>query len=373
MEKKLIDYFIGLVKIDSESKNELATAKKLEADLIALGAEVKYDKANEKTGGNVGNLYAYFPGEIKKEPIMFCSHMDTVKPGNGIKPQLLEDRIVTDGTTILGSDDKSGIAEALWAVKEIKETGEDHAPVELLFTISEEIGLLGAKFLDYSMPKAKIAYALDSHSIGELVVGAPSQYSLEYTINGKESHAGVAPEAGVNAIKIAAEAIAALPIGRIDHETTTNIGIISGGAATNIVPNKVIIEGEIRSHNKEKMEALVKQFNETFQKTVDKYTLGDFQATVEINAEKEYDAFRLSEDNPLIALSQKACEKIGIEHKAVVGGGGSDANVFNANGINAVIVGSGMNKVHTVDEFILLKDLEDGKNWVKEVIRAHSS
>jgi len=372
MKSTIIDYFISLVQIDSESKNEMEIALSLEADLKNLGAFVHFDKANEKTEGNVGNLYAYFPGKIEKEPILFCAHMDTVVPGNGIKPKIREDRITSDGTTILGSDDKSGIAEIIWAIKKIKENNEEHAPLEILFTISEEIGLLGAKYLDYSLIKSKTGYALDAHDIGEITIAAPSQNSMKYTIFGKESHAGAEPEKGINAIKIAAEAISKMPMGRIDHETTCNVGIIKGGRATNIVPNKVKIKAEARSHDPKKLRDLTEHMSATFRKTVKKYKLDDFQTKVKIKVVEEYQAFKLDENDFIVGLVKKASENCRIKFKTTISGGGSDVNIFNRNGLKMGVLGTGMNKVHTVDEFILIKDLEDGARWIKEIIREYS-
>ena len=368
-----MNYFLSLVKIDSESKEELYMATKLKEDLIALGAQVSFDNANEKTGGNCGNLYAYFPGKIDKEPLLFCAHMDTVVPGKEIKPKIENGIITSDGTTILGADDKSGIAEFIEAVRELKEQNIAHAPIEALFTISEEIGLLGAKYLDYSLIKSKIGYALDSHKVGNITIGAPSQNSMKYVVIGKEAHAGAEPENGVNAIKIAAEAIAKMPLGRIDEETTANIGIISGGKATNIVPNQVVMHGEARSHSQDKLKKVTTQMSEILEETAAKYKLGDFQAKVEIEVREEYQAFHLNENENVVQLAKRAAEKIGLEFETSVGGGGSDANIFNRHGLKIAVAGTGMNRVHTVQEFILTKDLENGKNWVKSIIKEYSS
>ncbi|MDA3814662.1 MAG: M20/M25/M40 family metallo-hydrolase, partial [Candidatus Cloacimonetes bacterium] len=368
----LIDYFISLIKIDSESKNEKALASKIAKDLRDLGAEVTFDNANEKTGGNIGNLYGYFSGNIDKKPILLCAHMDTVVPGNGIKPQIKDDRIVTDGTTILGADDKSGIAEIIWAIKEINEANEDHAPIEVLLTISEEIGLLGAKLFDLSNIKSEFGYALDSHKVGHVVTGAPSQNSMKFTIHGKESHAGAAPECGVSAIQIAAEAISKMKLGRIDEETTCNIGIIKGGTATNIIPKEVILKAEVRSHNAEKLQKITNDIKQTLLNTAAKYKLDDFQASVESIIQKEYPAFVLKDDDPCILIAKKATENIGLPFKSGISGGGSDANIFNFKGLKMAVVGSGMEDVHTVNEFIKFIDLKNGVKWVKEVIREYS-
>ncbi len=371
--KNIVDYFISLVTIDSESKQEKDVALKIAKDLKELGAEeVKFDNANEKTGGNIGNLYAYFKGDVKKDPILFCAHMDTVIPGKNIKPQIKDGIIFSDGTTVLGSDDKSGIAEIFWAIKTLKENNEKLPPIEVLFTISEEIGLLGAKYLDYSMIKSKFGYAFDSHRIGEIVLGAPYQNSMEYIVYGKESHAGAAPELGINAIKLSAEAITKMPLGRIDEETTSNVGIIEGGRATNIVPPKVVMKAEARSRNLDKLNDVTEKMSKALLETAEKYVLGEHKARVEIKVEREYDAFLISEDDPAVVLAKKAAEKLNIEFTSAVGGGGSDANIFNSKGVKMLIAGSGMNKVHTKEEYIPIEDLENGAKWIMEIIKLYA-
>jgi tripeptide aminopeptidase len=373
MKSSLIDYFITLVKIDSESKHEREVAKKLKKDLEKLGAEVRFDEAHTKTGGDVGNLYAYIPGKIDKQPILFCAHMDTVVPGTGIKPKIEGNKIISSGDTILGADDKSGIAQIICAIKEIKSSKEDHAPVEILFTISEEIGLLGAKHCNCEMLRSKIGYALDAHEVGNLTIGAPSQNSMEYTIYGKESHAGAEPEKGINAIRIASEAIANMPLGRIDDETTNNIGIIEGGKATNIIPAKVKIKAEARSHNEKKLLDITKAMSDALLDAAKKHTVDGTTGSVDIKVMQEYRSFHLDEADELVKLSEEACRKVGIEHKTSVGGGGSDANIFNYHGIKTAIAGTGMQNVHTLQESIRISDLVNGCKWVTEVIRCYSN
>ncbi len=370
--KNIVDYFISLVQINSESKEEKDVALKLAEDLKNLGGQVKFDDANKQTGGNIGNLYAYFKGDINKPPILFCAHMDTVKPGKNIKPIIKNNIIFSDGTTVLGSDDKSGIAEIVWAIKTLKESNATLPPIEVLFTISEEIGLLGAKYLDYSMIKSKFGYAFDSHRIGEIVLGAPYQNSMTYTVYGKESHAGAAPELGINAIKLAAEAITKMPLGRIDEETTSNVGIIEGGKATNIVPAKVIMKAEARSRNLDKLNAVTQKMSDALLETAKNYTLGEHKAKVDIEVRREYDAFLIDENDKAVLLAKKAAEKLAIEFTSAVGGGGSDANIFNSKGIKMLIAGSGMNKVHTKEEYIPIEDLENGANWIMEIIKLYA-
>lgn len=372
MNDDIVKYFISLIKIDSESKNEKKVAQKLALDLEQLGAITSFDNANDKTGGNIGNLYASFSGKPGKKPLFFCAHLDTVVPGKGIKPRIENNRIVSDGTTVLGSDDKSGIAQIIWAIKELQEEKFDYSPIEVLFTISEEIGLLGAKNCDYSRLQSEMGYALDSHVVGTLMSGGPSQNNVTIVINGKSSHAGVAPEKGVNAIKIAAEAITAMPSGRIDETTTCNIGIIKGGKATNIVPEQVIIEAEVRSHNNTQLNEITDKMINAATSVVNKYKEAGVDTSIIVKVAEEYKTFRIDPENEIIKIARKASEKLDLPFEATIGGGGSDANIFNENGMIVAVAGSGMNNVHTVNEFITLKDLRDGADWVKEVIKIYS-
>jgi len=372
MQQSLTEYFLSLIGIDSESKNERAIVDKLKTDLIELGAKVTEDKVNLITGGNAGNVYAYLPGKIDKKPLLFCAHLDTVRPGNGIKPILLDNKISSDGKTILGADDKSGVAEIIWGIKQIIASGVDYAPIEILFTISEEIGLLGAKHFDKSIIKAEIGYAFDSEDLGEFMIGAPSQNSIYIKVYGKEAHAGVEPEKGINAIRIAAEAIASIPIGRIDFETTANMGVIQGGMATNIVPNLVEIHGEARSHNMNKLAQVTNDIINGFKHAVSKHKLDKYEARVEFDINTEYKSFYLDESNQVVKLAKTALKNLNIPAKFIKSGGGSDANIINAEGIAMIVAGTGMHNYHTVDENISVADLESGAKLVCELIRVYS-
>jgi|SRR5690554_5205325 len=371
MEKTLIDYFISLVKIDSESRQEKDLALKLKADLEELGATVKFDNANEKTGGNIGNLIASFPGNANSEPLLLCAHMDTVVPGKGIKPVISDGVIKTDGTTILGADDKSGIAQIIWGIKELLDNNEHLPPIEILFTISEEIGLLGAKNCDYSLLTAKQGYAFDSHEVGSIMNGAPSQNNINITVHGKKAHAGVEPEKGLNAINIAAEAIVKSPLGRIDPETTSNLGIISGGAATNIVPDLVEIKGEARSHNEETLKKVTTEICESFRKTTTQYSINGYQASAECHVNKSYSTFFVDNNEPLVTIARQTSQNLKLPDVVHRGGGGSDANILNQHGIKTVVIGTGMENVHTLQEFISISSLENGALWVKELLRLY--
>ncbi|MGI6199080.1 MAG: M20/M25/M40 family metallo-hydrolase, partial [Candidatus Cloacimonadaceae bacterium] len=368
----VVKYFLELVCIDSESGNERKVADKLKADLTAMGAEVFEDEAYLEHGGNAGNVFARFEGNPQKEPILFCAHMDTVKPGNGIKPIITDGVIHTDGSTILGSDDKSGVAEIMIGIKRVIDSGKDHAPIEVLFTICEEIGLLGARSFDKSKIKAKLAYAFDSHEVGEVIIGAPSAEKFKIIIKGKEAHAGVEPENGINAIRVASEAIAMMPNGRIDHESTCNMGKISGGIATNIVPNEIVIHGEARSHDNSKLDKIIGEVKQALDTAVQRYQLPHGQASYEFINSRDYVAFSIAEDHPAVLLAKNALTSLGIEPNIKKGGGGSDANILNLAGISTLICGSGMDNVHTVRERIKVSELEKGADLVQAMIVAHS-
>ncbi|MBC8525377.1 MAG: M20/M25/M40 family metallo-hydrolase [Candidatus Cloacimonetes bacterium] len=376
MKSRVVDYFISLVKIDSESKDELAMAQRMRDDLTAMGAEVVFDNAHVKTKGNVGNLLARFSGQIDKEPLLLCSHLDTVKPGKGIKPIVKDGKIFSDGSTILGADDKSGIVEIVEAIRRLQERQIAFAPIEVLLTISEEIGLFGGKNLDYSLLKAKTGYSLDSHRIGSVVIQAPTLNKFDIKVFGKESHSGACPERGISAIQIAAEAISKLKLGRIDEETTANIGIIKGGVARNIIPNEVTLEGEVRSHNIEKLEkitgAILNIFNETAQQYQVEVKNQIYKSRVDSKVTNDFPALKIDKNEEVVKIALQAAENIGLEPKVEIGGGGSDSNIFYSHGLNIPILGTGMQDVHSLKENISISDLEKGTLWIMEIIKEYS-
>src|SRR5919107_5243428 len=247
-QERIKNLLLEFVQIDSHSRKEREIAERIKKYCEEMGAEVEIDDAGEKVGGNTGNVIASFPGTIPgAEPIMMSAHMDTVVPGEGVRPVVEGDIIRTDGTTVLGGDDKSGCAVIVETIRCLQENNIPHAPIEAVFSICEEVGLLGAKHVDVSKLKSKYGLVFDSHDPGFLFTKGTSANHMEWKIYGLESHAGVAPEAGISAIKIAAEAISEMKLGRIDEETTANVGVIEGGEATNIVTNYVYLKGEARS------------------------------------------------------------------------------------------------------------------------------
>src|SRR3989304_5602390 len=250
----LKNLLIELIKIDSVSRKERDVAMRLKREMEALGASVAIDDAGDKVGGNVGNLIAYFPGnQAAARPLLLSAHMDTVVPGEGVTPILDGDILRSDGRTVLGGDDKSGVAIICEVLRVVRENNFPCGDIDVVFTICEEAGLVGAKGLDVSRLKARTGLVLDSDSVGFLFTKAPAANHMEFIIRGLAAHAGVCPEKGINAIRVAAEGIAQMKLGRIDHETTANIGVIEGGMAVNIVPNAVLLKGEARSHSREKL------------------------------------------------------------------------------------------------------------------------
>ena len=367
MSKKVLDYFLELVQIDSESLCEGAIAAYLRAELECLGAEVYLDNAQEFTGGECGNVIGWFAGAPEIEPLFLCAHIDTVKPGKGVVPVIDGDRILSAGNTILGADDKSGIAMILAVISEYLEKGSLPAPLEIVFTVSEEIGLLGAKALDIEKLRSKRGFALDGNKLGEVVKASPSQAGWQAKFIGKAVHAGIEPENGVNSIRAAAAAVLAIRDGRIDEVTTMNIGKINGGRATNIVCEETEIAGEIRSHNNAKLEELSQQVREAFERTAK-----EFDCKLEFELQLSFESMQIDENDELVKISEAAYQQAGVEQKLVVNGGGSDANVFAGKGLKTAVVGTGMQKIHSTKEYILLDDLQRGKDWLQNLIKLWS-
>jgi tripeptide aminopeptidase len=369
-EKKLVESFMELVKINSVSREEKEVAEFLVKKLEDLGLEVIVDKAGEKVKSNSGNIIARLKGNIKKTtPIMFSAHMDTVVPGKNINPLLKGEKIVSSGKTILGADDKAAIAALLEALHIIREKNISHGDIEIVFTICEEIGLLGAKNLDISSLNAQIAFVLDSGGqVGKIITTAPSQNSLEIIIHGKSAHAGSNPEEGINAIQVAGFALSRMKLGRIDEETTANIGIISGGKATNIVPDEVTLKGEVRSRNEEKLEKYTEQLIKITEDTAQ-----EFRAKAEVKINREYHCYNLSPDDQAVMIAVKAAKNIGLQPSLVPSGGGSDANVFNKKGFPSVDLAIGMEKVHTLEEYILIEELKNTTEYILSIINTVAS
>lgn len=366
-EKRLVHSFMEYVKISSHSKKEKEFADFIRKELEDLGLETYIDSVGEKIGGSTGNVIARLEGNKNKYPILFSCHLDTVMPGKEIKPLEKEGKIVSDGTTILGADDKAGIAAVIEALKVIKESNIEHGPIEIVFSICEEIGLLGVRNLDFGKIKSQRAFVLDSGGQpGEIVVQGPAQDNICVKILGKEAHAGVSPEKGISAIEVAAHAISNMRLLRIDQDTTANIGVIQGGEATNIVTPEVVIKAEARSLDEKKLEEQTKHMLKCFEEAAKK-----FKAKIEIEIGKEYKAFHIGEEDELVAIVRKACKNIGIQPLTKKTGGGSDTNIYNEYGIRAVNLATGEGNAHTKEEYIRVRDLVTTANIVMEIIKLH--
>lgn len=367
---RLLLEFKTLLSIESPSLKEGKLAYYL-ADLFdALGYPTYFDKSAEFTGSEVGNLIIKIPGTVDGPTLLFCAHLDTVGPYEN--PEIIEEGeiIKTNGKTILGADDKAGIAILVEIAKVLKEDSFPHPPLEFIFTTAEEIGLLGAKYLDYKHLKAKYGFILDAESPSDVIVAAPSSYQFILKVYGKSAHAGIEPEKGINAIKLLAQIITNLPTGRIDKETTMNIGKINGGNYVNIVPDLAFVEGEMRSHREEKLEELKKEVENITENIIKSYfpKIGNLPS-YSLNFKRVFKAFKISEEEPLIQWIKEAGKNLGMSLEFKVKEGGSDANVFNERGIKSVILGTGMQRVHTTEEFITKSDLIRASHLLLEIIK----
>jgi len=359
--KRLLKTFLDLVQIPSESGKEKPVTDYLVAKLKSLGLEVWVDDAGSKIGSNSGNIMGRLKGSLPGS-IAFSSHQDTVVPGIGIKPQIADGIIRSDGTTILGADDKAGLACILEMFECIKD--KPHPTIEVVFDICEEVGLRGAAQFDTSKLESKYSVILDVDGApGRINIAAPYQDVCKITIKGKPSHAGIAPEKGISAIVIASKAIASMKLGKIDDETTSNVGIISGGKANNIVPEECKVEMEARSRDEAKLNAQTKHMLDRFEEEAKKV-----DATIEVSKERVFMGYKFSETDPLPSLVAQAAKDVGLKPQFVRSGGGSVSNIFNAKGLASVVVGVGFENPHSKDEFLRISDLEASANWVIRMV-----
>jgi tripeptide aminopeptidase len=367
-EKRLLDRFLRYIQIDSPTKFERDFAEYLKEEMEKMGLTVYMDNAGESIGSNSGNLIAKLNGNAKGETILFSAHMDTVSPGTGIKPIIKDGVIFSDGTTVLGGDDKAGIAAILEAIETIIENDIPHPNIEVVFSIFEEGGLYGAKNLEYDKLNAKRGFVLDSGGDpGQIIIQGPAQNKINARFIGKEAHAGVAPENGISAIQIAAEAIINMKLLRVDEETTANVGYISGGEVTNIVTKEVEIKAEARSLSDNKLKEQTDHMVKCCKDAAQKY---GGEAIVEVS--HSYGAFKVNEEDEIVEKVKQACNNIGIKPFTAASGGGSDTNILNANGITAVNLGIGERKPHTLEEHLYIKDLENAAKLVLEIVKVHT-
>lgn len=364
---RLLSEFESLVRIDSLSLKERHMADYLKSRLSELGCDVEEDDGAKARRGEAGNIIARFPGTDPSLPsVLLSAHMDRVSPGEGIIPIRDGNTIRSSGDTILGADDAAGVAAILEVLRLLRENGGTYPDVEVVFSFSEEMGLLGAKALDTGKLSSKLGYVIDSGApISKVVVQSPSHVTLNVRIRGKAAHAGVEPEKGIDAVQVAAKAIAEMQLGRIDEETTANLGMIRGGHATNIVCDLVQIRGEVRSLNRHKLEANVAAIEQALRNSCD-----SAGATLEFEPEVEYETYCMSPTSEVCMRLQAAAERLGIPLNFVSAGGGSDANIYNAKGIECVVLSGGYTKPHTLEESLDIDELEKTVSLVYEVVRA---
>jgi len=364
-EQRVLEEFLELVQIRCSTHDEREIADLLTSRLKDLGGTVQEDHAGEKIGGNTGNLVADFPGTVEAPTVMLTAHMDCVEPCDGVKPIVENGIIRSDGRTILGGDDKAGVTAILEALRQLKENHIPHGPLQVVFTVAEENGVHGSQNLDTSLLHADFGFTLDTHNHpGHLTFMAPGKNQIKIHIEGKASHAGVEPEAGINAICAAGLLIADAPQGRIDEETTCNLGKIAGGSATNVVAECCDVFYESRSRDRAKLDKITKEICDHFVNGADRTGC---KITAEVSP--DYGPYLLSKDTAVIQIAVKAAEKLGLPVELEESGGGSDANHFNTYGVPTVVLSVGMEKAHTKDEYIEVQDLYDSARWALEIVK----
>ena len=354
MSDRMLQQFMEMVQIDSESGNETRFLEYLREEVTAVGGKAAFD--------NYGNLIATFEavGCEGMEPILLSCHGDTVKPGVGIEPVLEDGVIRSKGDTILGADDKAGIAEVLEALR----VAPVRPPIELAVSRQEEVGLLGVKAMDFSRLTARRGFLMDNDTLDTIVIGGPTYFAIDVAVGGRSAHAGMEPEKGINAIRAAAMGIAAIDLGRIDHETTANVGVISGGIIRNGVPDACSFLAECRSADHDKAVALSEEMTAILRREIE--AAG---STVDIQVDEMCRAVEISEDAWSVRIAKEALATVGIEAEAVFMTGFTDASIYNNRGIEMAVVGIGAQNEHSTDECIVVADMEKAVKMLVEIFR----
>jgi tripeptide aminopeptidase len=367
MRDRVLDIFLDLARIDSESLHEAAVAAYVMKAARSLGFEPYMDDAAEMLGGEAGNVYIKIPSSgVDAPPLILCAHMDTVTPGKSVEPVVERGKVIARSDTILGADCKAGVAVIIELMNLSSEGKLAHGPLEMILTVVEEKGLKGVREIEWERIDARHAVVLDgAGEVGEVVNASPTQDNLEMVFAGKAAHAGVEPEKGVNAIQGASWAISRMHLGRIDSETTANIGIIEGGRAVNIVPDRVEVKGEVRSLDLAKLE----EQRESMVKTALEAE-GAVGVGVEVEVERAYDGYHVDPEDALVKLAVEAGKAMGLKMGVGPSGGGSDANFFNSAGVKSVVLSIGAREPHTFDEYIEVRDLHKLVELCSEMAQA---
>ena len=356
MPSEVVDLFTELAALSSPPGEERPVADAVTRYLRDLGLTVEEDDAGAAVGSNIGNLYCRIEprGNGGGLPIFLCAHLDTVPPEGPLEP-VIEDGVVRNaGGTILGADNKSAVAAMLEGTRRVLSENRPHAGIELLFTPKEEVGLLGAAAFDHQRFHARVGYVYDQAApIGDVILGAPYSQALEVRFHGRAAHSGMYPEEGRSAIAAAARAISDLRLGRIDDETTANVGLIEGGSAGNIIPEWCTLSAEARSHDERKLGDLVQEMVDAFA-----FAAGLEDCEVETKVSKSYRGYRFKPDDTVVQIAHTALVRSGYTPSYGLSGGAADANVFNERGLPCLNLANGMQDIHTPDERITVDDLE---------------
>ena len=351
---EVVSLFTELAALPSPPGDERAVADRVAAYIGDLGLEVSEDEVGGRIASNAGNLYSRVEPVREGTPLFLCAHLDTVPPEAEIEPVEQDGVIRNAAGTILGADNKAAVAVMLEATRRVLSENRPHAGLELLFTPKEEVGLVGAAAFDESRLRARVGYVYDQAApIGEIILGAPYAHSMEVRFHGRASHAGMYPEEGRSAIAAAAKSIADFKLGRVDEDSTANVGLISGGTAGNIVPEWCSFLAEARSHDPEQLADLVREMLESATFAA---SLEDCQVETEVH--KSYSGYRFKEDDLAVRLAAQGLERAGFVPTYALSGGAADANVFNERGLACVNLANGMAEIHTPDEHIAVEDLE---------------
>lgn len=355
LTSRVVDLFLELCAIPSPPGQERAVADRITRELDAIGLEWDEDGCGPAIGSTAGNVLCRLPGNVGGGvPIFLCAHFDTVPLDGDLEPVLDDGTVRNAGGTILGADDKSALAVMVEAARRIVEEGRPHAGVEILFTPMEEIGLVGASAFDATRLQARVGYVYDQAApIGDVVVGSPTAQELELTFVGRAAHAGMYPEEGRSAILAAARAIVDMPLGRIDEVTSANVGLVRGGSARNVVPERCSLEVEVRSHDDERVTEVVQQIVDAAA-----FAASLSECSLESRVEQKYRGYRFRDDDLPVRLAVEALAQAGYTARLGLSGGAADANVFNARGLQCVNLANGMTDIHTPDERIAIEDLE---------------
>ncbi len=366
-KERIIREFTELVSVPCPSKDERAEAELIMGKLRALGLEPEMDDVQLHTGGSCGNVWAFLKGNVPQAPALFFeAHMDSVAPTTGTKVQRKGGVLYSDGTTTLGGDDKVGVAAMLETLRAVQEDALPHGDIQLCFTVSEEIGCLGARYLERSRLQADFGYCLDmGGAMGEITCASPKLYELYVTVTGKAAHAGVEPEAGINAIMLAAAALAKLPsYGRIDRETTLNVGVFHGGVGNNIVAPEAKFVIDMRSLDVAKLERLKDSTIAILRQSVE---AAGGQLAVAVN--ESCPAVEVDAKHAAVQLAIRAAEALGYPPQLKKAGGCSDANFICGYGLPCVLLATGMSNIHTTAEYLAEDDLLGTARWMYEIIK----